>query len=443
MSANTFSDFGLPESVVASLADRGITEAFPIQSMAIPPALDGMDVCGRAPTGSGKTLAFGIPLAQRVTRARSTRPRALILTPTRELAAQIREEMLPLLGPKRHSVATFYGGVGFGPQLKALRRGVEVAVACPGRLTDLVNRGNLKLDEVEFVVIDEADRMADMGFLPEVRRILDQVRSDRQTLLFSATLDGDVDVLIKRYQQDPVTCDVVPDEKHEDRTTHEFVRTRREDRVGLAAELATKHGSTVVFCRTKHGTDRVAKQLKNAGVSAVPIHGGRSQAQRDRALSSFANRRAQVLVATDVAARGIHVDDVGCVVHFDVPGDHKDYVHRSGRTGRAGAEGLVVSFVTEADVAKVRQLQRSLKMPLLKVPESYDDSNGGSRSNGSSGRGRGGGGRNGNGGGNRNRYRGGGNRRRSGNRNSRGAGTGQQGSRHSGGQNARRKQNAR
>lgn len=441
MSAQKFSDFGLPESVVASLADRGITEAFPIQTMAIPPALDGKDVCGRAPTGSGKTLAFGIPLAQRVTRARSTRPRALILTPTRELAAQIREELLPLLGANKHSVATFYGGVGFGPQLKALRRGVEVAVACPGRLTDLVNRGNLKLDEVEFVVIDEADRMADMGFLPEVKRILDQVRPDRQTLLFSATLDGDVDVLINRYQRNPVTCDVVPHEDHEDRTTHEFVRTRREDRVSLAAELATRHGSTVVFCRTKHGTDRVAKQLQNIGVTAVPIHGGRSQAQRDRALSSFANRRSQVLVATDVAARGIHVDDVGCVVHFDVPGDHKDYVHRSGRTGRAGAEGLVVSFVTEADVAKVRQLQKALDMPLLKVPDSYNDTNG------SSSRGRGGRGRNSNGGGgggNRNRYRsGGGNRNRNGNRNSRSGGAEHQGSRQSRGHGGQRKQNAR
>lgn len=447
----SFTDFGLPESVVTSLARQGITEAFPIQSLAIPAALAGKDVCGRAPTGSGKTLAFGIPLAQRVTRARSGRPKALILTPTRELAAQIRAEMLPLLKANNHSVATFYGGVGFGPQLKALRSGVEVAVACPGRLMDLVNRGNFKLEEVEFVVIDEADRMADMGFLPEVRRILDQVRSDRQTLLFSATLDGDVDVLIQRYQQDPVTCDVAPDESDGERTTHEFVRTRREDRVGLAAELVTRHGSTVVFCRTKHGTDRVAKQLQSIGVSAVPIHGGRSQAQRDRALASFASRRSQALVATDVAARGIHVDNVGCVVHFDVPGDHKDYVHRSGRTGRAGADGMVVSFVTESDVAKVRQLQKLLKMPLLQGSSSRGDNDGSSRSNGRSGSSRSNGssggeqrGRRGSGGGgNRNRYRGGGNRKRSDNRNSRNGGGEHRGSRSSGGQGGRAKQNAR
>jgi superfamily II DNA/RNA helicase len=362
--SSSFSDLGVPADVVASLARRGITEAFPIQSMAIPPALAGRDVCGRAPTGSGKTLAFGIPLAQRVTRARPARPRALVLAPTRELAAQIHEELHKLLGPQGRSVASFYGGVSFTPQLKVLRRGVDVAVACPGRLGDLVRRGNLILDDVQFVVIDEADRMADMGFLPDVKRILDQVRPDRQTLLFSATLDGDVDVLIKRYQQDPARCEVEVEQAEADRTTHHFLRATREDRVGMTADLVGEHGSAVVFCRTKHGADRVAGQLQRAGVSAVAIHGGRSQSQRDRALAAFSGGRVQALVATDVAARGIHVDNVGCVVHFDVAGDHKDYVHRSGRTGRAGAEGVVVSFVTDADVAKVRQLQKALGVPL-------------------------------------------------------------------------------
>ena len=362
--SSRFIDLGVPADVVASLAARGITEAFPIQSMAIPPALAGRDVSGRAPTGSGKTLAFGIPLAQRVTRARPARPRALVLAPTRELAAQIEAELRPLLAPRKRSVASFYGGVGFGPQLKVLRRGVDVAVACPGRLADLVRRGNLVLDEVEIAVIDEADRMADMGFLPEVKRILDQVRPDRQTLLFSATLDGDVDVLVRRYQRDPERCAIAPDERHPDRTTHEFVHAPRAHRVDMAAELVAEHGSTIVFCRTKHGADRVARQLQRAGVSAVPIHGGRSQGQRDRALASFIAGRVQALVATDVAARGIHVDNVRCVLHFDLAGDHKDYVHRSGRTGRAGAHGMVVSFVTEEDASKARQLQKALALPV-------------------------------------------------------------------------------
>ena len=362
--SSSISDLGVPADVVASLAARGITEAFPIQAMAIPPALAGKDVCGRAPTGSGKTIAFGIPLAQRVSRGRTARPRALVLAPTRELAAQIHDELHKLLAPRGRSVASFYGGVSFVPQLKVLRRGVDVAVACPGRLSDLVRRGNIILDEVEIVVIDEADRMADMGFLPEVKRILDQVRPDRQTLLFSATLDGDVDVLIKRYQRDPERCEVFADQAEVDRTSHHFLDATREARVTMTADLVMKHGSGIVFCRTKHGADRVAKLLQRAGVTAVAIHGGRSQSQRDRALAAFTGGKAQALVATDVAARGIHVDDVGCVVHFDVAGDHKDYVHRSGRTGRAGADGAVFTLVTSDDVAKIRQVQKALGLPL-------------------------------------------------------------------------------
>jgi len=362
--STSFSDLGLPEPVVASLARRGITEAFPIQSMAIPPALCGRDVCGRAPTGSGKTLAFGLPLAQRVTKAKPHRPRALVLAPTRELAAQIQDELVPLLAARKRFVASFYGGVGFGNQLRALRRGVDVAVACPGRLADLVQRGDINLSDVEIVVIDEADRMADMGFLPEVRRLLDQVKPNRQTLLFSATLDGDVDVLVRNYQHSPERCEIEAERHEIDLTTHHFWDVKREDRVATAARLVAEHGSSVVFCRTKHGTDRVARQLRSAGVSAVAIHGGRSQGQRDRALASFSSGSTQALVATDVAARGIHVDDVQCVLHFDIAGDHKDYVHRSGRTGRAGAEGTVVSFVTDSDIAKVRQMQKKLGMPV-------------------------------------------------------------------------------
>jgi superfamily II DNA/RNA helicase len=277
----------------------------------------------------------------------------LILAPTRELATQISDELKPLLKLRGRTIATFFGGVGFGPQIKSLQRGVDVAVACPGRLSDLVRRSMVMLDEVEIVVVDEADRMADMGFLPEVRKILDQARRDRQTMLFSATLDNAVDVLVRNYQRDPVRCEVAAPTNEEDCNAHHFVDATRQARLQLTIDLVVEHGSTMVFCRTKHGADRVAKQLVAAGVSAVAIHGNRSQAQRERALASFASRRVQVLVATDV----------GCVVHFDVPADAKDYLHRSGRTGRAGATGVVVSLVTEDDIDKVRKMKSALGMP--------------------------------------------------------------------------------
>ena len=252
-----------------------------------------------------------------------------------------------------------YGGVGINPQIKALARGVDVVVACPGRLRDLIERGACRLSDVDVVVVDEADRMADMGFLPEVRRLLDATRPDRQTLLFSATLDGDVDTLIRRYQRNPARHDVTnPDA--EDLTTHVFRETTRDGRFELVRDLIATHGSTVVFCRTKSGADRLARQLIRVGVTAVPIHGNRSQAQRERALASFAAGRSSALVATDVAARGIHVDNVGCVVHFDMPADAKTYVHRSGRTGRAGAAGTVVSLVMPGDGSTVREIKRSV-----------------------------------------------------------------------------------
>jgi superfamily II DNA/RNA helicase len=365
---STFSELGVSADLTATLNKRGITEAFPIQAATIADALAGRDVSGKAPTGSGKTLAFGIPLAMRVGKGKPAKPRALVLVPTRELAAQIQAELAPLLALRGRRSATFYGGVGMVPQLKALSRGVDVAIACPGRLGDLIQRGAFRLDDVDLVVVDEADRMADMGFLPEVKRILDKVRPDRQTLLFSATLDGAVDVLVRRYQKDPVRHDVTPPER-EDNTTHVFLDTKREARVDHVRDLVVEHGSTVVFCRTKHGADRLTKQLGRAGISAVPIHGNRSQAQRDRALAAFAAGRVKALIATDVAARGIHVDDVGCVVHFDVPADPKDYVHRSGRTGRAGAAGTVVSLVTEADGKAVRDIKRALGLTASEAPE--------------------------------------------------------------------------
>ncbi|GAC1320981.1 MAG: hypothetical protein NVSMB12_20940 [Acidimicrobiales bacterium] len=359
---STFADLGVRADIVHRLDQRGITSPFPIQAATLVDALAGRDVCGRAPTGSGKTLAFGIPLVSRIGRGRPKHPRGLVLVPTRELAAQVQKELVMLAGPGTCRIQTFYGGVGFGGQLAAVRKGTDIAVACPGRLADLVNRREIILSEVEFVVIDEADRMADMGFLPEVRRLLDQVRPDRQTLLFSATLDGDVDVLISRYQQSPARHElIVADDAPANR--HVFWRAERTERLKLTTEIVTAAWPAIVFCRTKRGADRVSRQLNAAGVAASPIHGDLSQSQRERALAAFTAGKVQALVATDIAARGIHVDDVASVVHYDLPADDKDYVHRSGRTGRAGAVGLVVAMVGGDEVAGVRKLQAKLRFP--------------------------------------------------------------------------------
>ena len=356
----SFADLGVPPNIASNLAARGIDTPFPIQAATLPDSLAGRDICGRAPTGSGKTIAFGIPMVDRVTKAAPRRPRGLVLVPTRELASQVCDELNILARPKGPWVEAFYGGVGFDKQLRALNKGVDIAVCCPGRLADLINQGKLSLGDVEFVVIDEADRMADMGFLPEVKRILDQCKSDRQTLLFSATLDGDVDVLIKKYQRDPARHEYHADDEDISRAEHLFWSVERPDRLQTAASIIDRMGPTVVFCRTKRGADRIAKQLESAGVRAAAIHGDRSQAQRERALESFHRGKVAALVATDVAARGIHVDGVECVIHFDPPGDAKDYVHRSGRTARAGNNGLVVSLVPAELRKAVYDLQKDL-----------------------------------------------------------------------------------
>ena len=364
----TFTDLGVSADITARLAEQGITSPFPIQSATLPAALAGRDVCGRAPTGSGKTLAFGIPIVCRVGRARPGRPRALVLAPTRELAAQIERTLAPLAATCQRRVAVLYGGVGFSAQLAALRRGTDIIVATPGRLADLIERKHADLGDVEIVVVDEADRMADMGFLPEVRRLLDRVRPDRQTFLFSATLDGEVDVLIRRYQREPFTHQVDSLEGREDRRRHLFWKVDRTHRAHVAANVVSRHASTLVFCRTKRGADRLAGHLTKAGLSVAAIHGDRSQAQREKALAAFAGGRVQALVATDVAARGIHVDAVGCVLHYDPPEDEKAYVHRSGRTGRAGAGGTVLSLVTDDQAAAVRTLQKALGLPRGTTP---------------------------------------------------------------------------
>lgn len=363
MSTPTFAQFDLSEPLVAALAKQNITKPFPIQEAAIPLALAGRDIKGKAPTGSGKTLAFGLPLLQLVPKGQRHRPRALILAPTRELAEQINVALRPLAQMVGRRIAPIYGGVSYGPQVGALRKGVDILVATPGRLEDLLAQGNVDLSDVNLVVVDEADRMADMGFLPAVRRILDLTSSDRHTLLFSATLDGDVAVLSRDYQKDPVVVEAGRvDAESAVEATHHFWKVDHHDRLAHAADVIGATGRSIVFTRTRHGADRLAKQLGGVGVGAVALHGGLSQGQRTRALKEFMSGRIQALVATDVAARGIHVDDVATVVHFDIPADHKDYLHRSGRTARAGSGGTVVSLVTPAQVRDVKRLQRELNL---------------------------------------------------------------------------------
>lgn len=367
----SFAELGVPSAIVSRLASRDIHAPFPIQAATLVDALAGRDVSGKAPTGSGKTIAFGIPLVAGVERAKPRNPRGLVLVPTRELAEQVCNELRDLAGGKP-SVSAIFGGVGFAHQTRALRKGVDIVVACPGRLADLVQQREISLHEVSFVVLDEADRMADMGFLPEVKRLLDQVRDDRQTLLFSATLDGAVDELVKRYQHDPVRHEHKPKDDSPP-SRHVFWKVDRSARVDLTAKVIDEQWPAIVFCRTKHGADRVCRQLGKHGVKAVAMHGDRSQAQRKRALADFTAGRVQALVATDVAARGIHVDDVACVVHLDPPHDEKDYVHRSGRTGRAGASGVVVSLVADDQVGDVSKMQRRLGIDAGIGPVDLDD----------------------------------------------------------------------
>lgn len=368
-----FSALGVPPELTAALARTGVIEPFPVQAAVLPDCLSGLDVCGKAPTGSGKTLAFGLALLSRLAtaggaRSRSRRrdggrPRALVLVPTRELAAQVEEVLGPLADAIGAHVMSVYGGVGYGKQLAALRRGVDVLIACPGRLEDLVERGAVDLGWIEIVVIDEADRMADMGFLPAVRRLVGGTSEDRQTLLFSATLDGPVDKLVRDYQRSPVRHEVVADESDRGEVHHRFWSVEAAEKLAVTAETVAARGPALVFCRTKRGADRLSQRLARFGLSTAAIHGDRSQRDRERALGAFRAGRLDALVATDVAARGIHVDAVPLVIHYDPPADATDYVHRSGRTGRAGAGGLVVSLVGEDHVQGTRRLQRHLRLP--------------------------------------------------------------------------------
>jgi len=358
--AVAFRDLGLPDSIVHRLESQGKHDAFPIQAAVIPDALAGRDVAGRAPTGSGKTLGFGLPLVARLIDARAKRPVALVLAPTRELAEQIMAELAPFAKAAGHDAASVYGGVGYGGQRKALDRGVELVVACPGRLEDLMQMRAIDLRDVETVVIDEADQMADMGFLPAVRRIVEKTSNDRQVLLFSATLDGPVAKLVADFQHNPVRHEVGPKGPDVHAAKHHFWVVNREDRVSTTADVIGRLGSTIVFTRTRHGADRLAKQLGRSGVTAEPIHGGRSQGQRDRALAAFKKGQASALIATDVAARGIHVNGVNAVVHYDPPAEDSTYLHRSGRTARAGATGTVVSLLDTGQKKDAKKMQRGI-----------------------------------------------------------------------------------
>jgi superfamily II DNA/RNA helicase len=380
VTSDGFAALGVTPQLSAALARSGITDPFPIQAAVLPDCLAGRDICGKAPTGSGKTLAFGLGVLLRLAdvprggrrgrRRDGGRPRALILVPTRELASQVEAVLRPLSGPMGVAVTSVYGGVGYGGQLAALRRGVDILVACPGRLEDLVARDAADLSFVEMVVIDEADRMADMGFLPAVRRLVDQTSATRQTLLFSATLDGPVDKLVRDYQRSPVRHEVTPAETDRGEIHHRFWSVDADARVSVTAETITARGPALVFCRTKRGADRLSQRLARLGLSTAPMHGDRSQSQRERALAAFRAGRLDVLVATDVAARGIHVDAVPLVVHYDPPADATDYVHRSGRTGRAGADGIVISLLGQGHILEARRLQRQLGLkPGISAPD--------------------------------------------------------------------------
>jgi len=358
---SSFAELGVPSSLVAALAGRGITTPRPIQARTLPDALAGRDVLGRAETGSGKTLAFGLPLLAHTAAAHGRRlarqPRGLVLVPTRELADQVHGELVPLAAVLGLRLLAVYGGVPLHRQAQQLRRGTDIVVATPGRLLDLLRQGACSLDAVDIAVLDEADHMADMGFLPAVTSLLDRVPPGGQRLLFSATLDGQVDTLVRRYLSGPVRHTVAPSATAT-RMNHQVRRVEATDKVAVAAQLAGRPGRILVFVRTKHRAARLARQLDRAGLRAGALHGNLAQPARTRALAAFAAGTVPVLVATDIAARGIHVDGIDLVLHFDPPAEPKAYLHRSGRTARAGAAGTVITLVLPEQATDVAKLHR-------------------------------------------------------------------------------------
>jgi superfamily II DNA/RNA helicase len=362
MNTQSFAELGVSKDVVRALRAGGVTKPFPVQAQVVPDVLEGIDVLVKSPTGSGKTLAFAVPLVELVEPG-DRKAAALVLAPTRELALQIVEETKPLARARGLNVAAVYGGTGFAAQIAAVRK-AHIVVATPGRLEDLIARGDIRLGNVRIVVLDEADRMLDMGFRPPVDRILRETPKDRQTLFFSATLDGEVGRLAVKYTRDANRHEQKPAVDHGALTEHRFVSVRHEQKLDTLVEHldAGGRGRTLVFVRTKRGADRLVKRLKSRGVIAVAMHGNKTQNQRERALKSFHSGATDTLVATDVAARGIDVDDVTHVINFDAPADRDAYVHRVGRTARAGRSGVGITYVVDDQVRDVREIAHGLRL---------------------------------------------------------------------------------
>jgi len=373
----SFAALGVHEGLVSTLAAQGITAAFPIQAMTINDALAGRDVCGKAKTGSGKTLGFGLPMLQRIAESGGApkgdgpaTPKGLVLLPTRELAVQVFDVLKPLGEAIGLRLVSVYGGADIERQIKDVRKGADVIIATPGRLIDLGDRGELDVSQLDVLVLDEADRMADMGFMPQVEWVLRRIDTrPHQTLLFSATLDGAVDRLVKRYLKDPVFHEVVSESQTVSNMVHHFLNVHQMDRIKVTASICRAFNKSIIFARTKRGADRLVEQLQKEGIDAAAIHGDLRQSQREKALADFMADKLHVLVATDVAARGIHIDGVDCVMHFDPPEDHKAYLHRSGRTARAGATGVVVSLLLWNQIVEAGVVMRRLAMkkPVVEV----------------------------------------------------------------------------
>jgi superfamily II DNA/RNA helicase len=365
----TFAELGIADDLVAVLAAGGVEEPFPIQAMTIPDGLAGADVMGKAQTGSGKTLAFGLPIVEDLTTAKPLHPKAVILVPTRELARQVTKDLRPLVAKRGFDLVTVYGGASMSDQINALEAGVELLIATPGRLIDLMERGKARLADVTVVCIDEADQMADMGFLPQVRKIMDAVPEDHQTYMFSATLDSQVQTLVDRYLTNPISHEVESATEMVETLSHRFLKVHHLDKAKMTAALARSADRTLVFTRTKWAADDVTTKLKQLNVDAAAIHGDLPQRHRERSLARFREGKASVLVATNVAARGLHIEGVDIVVHYDPPDDPKTYLHRSGRTARAGEEGLVVTLVEWDQVNEVLGIQRraGLNVPIIKM----------------------------------------------------------------------------
>ena len=364
-----FSSLGVDATLVQALARDGITSPFPIQALTIADALAGRDVCGKAKTGSGKTLAFGVPLLMRTPHAEAGLPASLVLVPTRELALQVTEVLTPLGAAIDRRVLAVYGGADLDRQVKEIARGVDVIVATPGRLIDLSDRGAVRLDEVGILVVDEADRMADMGFLPQVEWLLRKMTRRHQTLLFSATLDSAVDQLVRRHLSDPVYHEVRSEQVTVEAMEHYFFKVHELDKIDVVAAIVRGADKVLIFSRTKRGVDKLTTRLRAAGVKVAAIHGDLRQGMRERALADFTSGKLHGLVATDVAARGLDIEGVDVVVHFDPPEDHKAYLHRSGRTARAGDQGVVVTLVLWNEELVIQRLQRrvGLNEPIVEV----------------------------------------------------------------------------